>query len=88
MPAPYAALLDDLAVITDAIAAELGEGRAATAVRDRLIELGRATSRVERSSDLSAEVVLAQVRSLIADLLAVTGMDPLAATDQIPPIAS
>ncbi len=28
--------------------------------------------------------MLAQVRSLIADLLAVSGMDPLAATDQIP----
>jgi hypothetical protein len=39
---------------------------------------------VERTSDLSAEVVLAQIRSLLADLLAVSGMDPLAATDQIP----
>ncbi|MCW2868463.1 MAG: putative rane protein YgaE, family, partial [Marmoricola sp.] len=40
----------------------------------------------ERSADLSAEVVLAQARSLVADLLAVTGMEPLAATDQIPPL--
>jgi uncharacterized membrane protein YgaE (UPF0421/DUF939 family) len=84
IPASYAALLEDLAECADAISDELGAGRAATAVRDRLVALGRATSRVDRSSNLSAEVVLAQVRSLVADLLAVTGMDPLAATDQIP----
>lgn len=86
IPASYATLLEDLAECTDAISDELGEGRAATSVRDRLVALARATTEVERSSDLSAEVVLAQVRSLVADLLAVTGMDPLAATDQIPPL--
>jgi uncharacterized membrane protein YgaE (UPF0421/DUF939 family) len=86
IPPSYATLLDDLADCTDAIAEELGAGRAAVAVRDRLIALGRASARAERSSDLSAEVVLAQARSLVADLLAVSGMDPLAATDQIPPL--
>ena len=84
IPASYAALLEDLAGCSDAIADELSAGRIAAAVRDRLVALGRATARVERSSELSAEVVLAQTRSLIADLLAVSGMDPLAATDQIP----
>jgi uncharacterized membrane protein YgaE (UPF0421/DUF939 family) len=84
IPPSYAALLDDLANLTDAIADELRAGRAATAVRDRLVELGSETGHVERSRELSAEVILAQVRSLVADLLAVTGMDPLAATDQIP----
>ncbi len=87
IPPAYASLLDDLAEATDAIAAELSEGRAATAVRARLVALGRATSEAGRSRELSAEVVLAQVRSLIADLLAVSGMDPLTATDQIPPLA-
>jgi uncharacterized membrane protein YgaE (UPF0421/DUF939 family) len=86
IPPSYAALLDDLANLTDAIADELRAGRAATGVRDRLIELGKETVRVEHTRDLSAEVILAQVRSLIADLLAVSGMDPLAATDQIPPL--
>lgn len=87
IPAAYATLLEDLAQCTDAIAVELAADRAATAVRDRLVALGRASSLVERSSELSAEVVLAQVRSLVADLLAVSGMDPLVATDQIPPLA-
>jgi hypothetical protein len=87
IPPSYATLLRDLAEIADAVADELGSGRDATAVRDRLVALARETSDVERSRDLSAEVVLAQVRSLVADLLAVTGMDPLAATDRIPPIS-
>ncbi len=84
IPSSYAMLLEDLAGCADAISDELGAGRAATAVRDRLVRLGRATSHVEQTTDLSAEVILAQVRSLVADLLAVTGMDPLVATDQIP----
>ncbi len=88
IPPSYATLLGDLAELTDAIAEELAADRLAEAVRDRLIALGRASSTVERSSDLSAEVVLAQIRSLVADLLAVTGMDPLEATDQIPPIVA
>jgi uncharacterized membrane protein YgaE (UPF0421/DUF939 family) len=84
IPPSYATMLRDLADCADAVADELSAGRAATAVRDRLVTLGRATSHVEQTKDLSAEVILAQVRSLVADLLAVTGMDPLAATDQIP----
>jgi uncharacterized membrane protein YgaE (UPF0421/DUF939 family) len=86
IPASYAVMLEELAECAEDIADELSEGRSATAVRDRLAALGRSTSRMERSTDLSAEVVLAQVRSLVADLLAVTGMDPLAATDVIPPV--
>ena len=82
----YAGMLDDLARCADAMAVELSAGRAATAVRTSLVALGKETSRLERSSDLSAEVILAQARSLVADLLAVSGMDPLAATDQIPPL--
>ena len=88
IPTSYAGLLDDLAQATDAIAEELVADRVATAVRDQLVGIGRSTARVERSTDLSAEVVLAQIRSLVADLLAVSGMDPLAATDQIPPLVS
>jgi hypothetical protein len=87
IPPSYAALLEELADCADAIADELGAGRAATAVRDRLVAVGRATAHIERSRDLSSEVVLAQTRSLVADLLAVTGMDSLAAVDQIPPLA-
>ncbi len=85
VPASYGALMRDLAVLADRVAGELVAGRMATSVIDDLIALGRATATVERSHDLSAAVILAQVRSLIADLLALSGMDPLEATDAIPP---
>ena len=49
--------------------------------------LAEASSRVERTDELSAEVVLAQLRSIIADLLRITGMGSLEATDAIPPLA-
>ena len=87
IPASYAELVDSLAYATDEIASELKAGRMASAVQPLLLELGELSAHVERSQVLSAEVVLAQVRSLIADLLAITGMDPLAATDAIPRMA-
>jgi uncharacterized membrane protein YgaE (UPF0421/DUF939 family) len=84
VPASYGALLRDLAVLTERVADELVADRMATAVIDDIVALGRATATVEGSNDLSAEVILAQVRSIIADLLALCGMDPLEATDVIP----
>ena len=67
------------------MAVELRADRMAEIAREPLIALGRASAQLERTTVLSAEVVLASMRSLIADLLAVSGMDPLAATDEIPP---
>ena len=87
MPSAYATLSRDLATCADEVAEELASGRMAVAARDHLVMLGRASSTVVRTGDLSGEVVLAQVRSIIADLLAVSGMDPFEATDEIPPLA-
>jgi hypothetical protein len=86
IPPSYANLLDDLADATEAVADELAAGRMAEAARHRLVALGEATVHLERSPMLSAEVVLAQIRSLVADLLAVSGMDPLETTDLISPL--
>jgi uncharacterized membrane protein YgaE (UPF0421/DUF939 family) len=86
MPSQYVGLVRELAECVDEVADELEAGRMATAARDRLIALGRDSAHVARTPSLSADVVLAQVRSLIADLLAISGMDALAATDQIPPL--
>lgn len=87
IPAEYAVFLRELAQVTDQMADELKADRMASAVRPPLVELGRSSSALPRTSALSAEVVLAQMRSILADLLAVTGLDLLAATDQIPPLA-
>ena len=84
IPASYAHLLDEIAECADAIAEELAAGRQAESVRERLLLVGRDSAHLRRSTDLSAEVVLAQARSLVADLLAVSGLDPLEATDRIP----
>ena len=84
VPASYAELLRELADCSDAVAEELAAGRMPGAVRADLIALGRHTSDAERVHGLSAEVVLAQIRSIVADLLAVSGMDPVVATNQIP----
>ncbi|MGY2874580.1 uncharacterized membrane protein YgaE (UPF0421/DUF939 family) [Marmoricola sp. URHA0025 HA25] len=88
IPVEYAGFLRELAELTDRMADELGSDRMASAVLEPLVELGHRSSELPRTSVLSAEVVLAQMRSLLADLLAVTGLDPLAATDKIPPLAS
>ena len=85
VPASYAALLRDLADAADQVADELRADRLAVAARDALMAVGRASAEAERTDDLPVEVVLAQVRSLVVDLLQVTGMDTLAATDALPP---
>lgn len=84
VPASYAAVARDLAAIVDDIAAELEQGRQAESAIDPLLSLGQATASVERAGMLSSDVILAQLRSLVADLLALCGMDPLEATDSLP----
>ena len=74
MPASYATLLDDLADATDIVARVLGENSAAAMGQGGIVQVGRATARLERGS-LSVDVLLVQIRSLIVDLLQVTGMD-------------
>lgn len=85
VPPSYAALCDDLADATDDMAAALERDEMASGVRDRLLRIGHATAEVERTRALSSEVVLAQIRSLVVDLLQITGLDVIEATDAIPP---
>jgi uncharacterized membrane protein YgaE (UPF0421/DUF939 family) len=88
VPSGYPAICRDLADAIDAVAGRLrGDGRLAEE-QPRLIAVAESTSTAERSETLSAEVVLAQLRSLVADLLRLTGMDPLESTDAIPPLRS
>jgi uncharacterized membrane protein YgaE (UPF0421/DUF939 family) len=85
VPEGYAVLARDLADATDRVADELDANRLAVAARPALLAVGRGTGELERSAVLSADVVLAQLRSVVADLLVLTGMDPLEATDALPP---
>ena len=58
----------------------------AVAVQGRLVEIGEASARVPRSGVLNAEGVLLQLRSVIVDLLQLTGMGQFEATDALPPL--
>ena len=85
VPRAYAVLAHDLADAADQVAAELAENRMAVAAQAALLAVADATGQVERSEVLAAEAVLAQLRSVIVDLLMVTGMDQLESTDALPP---
>lgn len=86
VPPGYAVLCADLADLVDRLAEELRGDRHPEDLQAELVSLAEASSRVERTDELSAEVVLAQLRSIIADLLRITGMGSLEATDAIPPL--
>ena len=49
-----------------------------------MLAVGEATGQVDRAEELSAEAILAQLRSVVTDLLLLTGMEPLEATDSLP----
>ena len=85
VPPSYARLLDDLADAVDIVARVLGENAAAAQGRGGIIEVGRATARLERGS-LSVDVLLVQIRSLIVDQLQETGMDYEEAVAVVPSI--
>ncbi|HYO40407.1 MAG TPA: FUSC family protein [Nocardioidaceae bacterium] len=85
LPADYVLLCEQLADAVDELAGELTGNRTAEQARGTLLRVGTATAHVQRVADLSADVVLAQIRSIVVDLLQVTGMDVLEATDSLPP---
>jgi uncharacterized membrane protein YgaE (UPF0421/DUF939 family) len=85
VPASYSRLALDLAEAANLVADELAADRMATAARPALLEVGRATGQVERTDQLAAEVVLAQLRSVVVDLLLLTGLDQIESTDALPP---
>lgn len=87
LPEEYVDLLADLADATDHVAEALERNEMPAGAKDELVRLGERTSTVERTRELSAEVVLAQIRSIVVDLLQITGLDVLEATDAVPPPA-
>ena len=85
VPVSYASLTADLADAVDMIAAELMENHLAVAARVPLLRVAEDSGLLERSDLLVADAILAQLRSLIVDLLMVTGLEQLEATDAMPP---
>jgi uncharacterized membrane protein YgaE (UPF0421/DUF939 family) len=87
LPPAYAAAARELADQVDQVAGDLAAGREVDRSREGLRRFGEASALLPRSPGLSGEVVLAQLRSITADLLTCCGLDPVAATEAIPPLA-
>jgi uncharacterized membrane protein YgaE (UPF0421/DUF939 family) len=85
VPKSYSLLALDLADAADYVAEELRADRMAVAARDALVQVGEASGLVERADEMTAEVVLAQLRSVVVDLLLLTGLNSIEASDALPP---
>lgn len=85
VPPSYPRFCYALAEACELIADEMAENRSPAGARAALLELAEAIALLERTRALSVEVMLAQLRSLVADLLELTGMEPMAASAAIPP---
>ena len=84
VPAAYAEFCTDLARTTARVAAELRTQRTAEGVREELLDLGARSGCLERSDELAAEAILTQLRSIVLDLLMLTGMDSTSASEAMP----
>jgi uncharacterized membrane protein YgaE (UPF0421/DUF939 family) len=74
VPTAYVDLISSLAVVTAEIAEQLSQRHLAEGSRDALTAITRASSLVAGQPSLSAEVIRAQVRSAVLDLLMLTGL--------------
>ncbi|EWT00085.1 membrane protein [Intrasporangium oryzae NRRL B-24470] len=85
LPPGYRELLDDLADATDVIGRSLAENASPTVGRTPLLRVAAETGEVPRTASLATETVLAQIRSVVVDLLQVTGLDVDDAIAALPP---
>lgn len=84
VPLTYLVLMASVAETVDFMAGEMYDRRLPVAARERLLRLGQQSSQLKLAPSLSAVVILAQLRSLLCDLLELTGMDYADARDAIP----
>ncbi|MDF1489586.1 FUSC family protein [Tessaracoccus caeni] len=84
VPPEYLQLIDDLAQLTDECAAELFARRIPARMIEPLTELGRRCSEAPVYATISPTVLLAQVRSMVIDLLELCGLDPADAREAVP----
>ena len=84
VPVAYQELVRRLAEACRFIAHEFSEHRLPNAARDRLREIAEATSHLQLTHSISAVVILAQTRSMVTDLMELTGMEYVEARELIP----
>ncbi|HEY3535731.1 MAG TPA: FUSC family protein [Pedococcus sp.] len=84
VPAAYVALVQSLSDTTADMARELEARRSPTNSRAALARIGADSAEPVPGAGLSGEVVRAQVRSMVVDLLMLTGLGYEEARDQVP----
>lgn len=84
VPEGYRELMSSLAQTLRFMAAELNDRRMPVAARQQLADLAVATSHEKLIESISAVVVLAQLRSMLADLLQLTGLEYAEAREVVP----
>jgi uncharacterized membrane protein YgaE (UPF0421/DUF939 family) len=84
VPVAYQEVVRRLAEACRFIAHEFSEHRLPTAARDRLREIAEATPHLQLTHSLSAVVILAQTRSMVVDLMELTGLQYGEARELIP----
>jgi Predicted membrane protein len=75
LPPGYREVIDQLAEATDVIARALAENASPDIAQKAVLEVALATSHLPRTDNLVIETVLAQLRSVVVDLLQVTGLE-------------
>jgi uncharacterized membrane protein YgaE (UPF0421/DUF939 family) len=85
MPPDYLGLLDEIGAVTQDIADRLAANESPESMQRRLVGIAAATSTASEPLTLSAAVVLGQLRSLVVDLLELTGVAPAEAVAMVPP---
>ena len=84
VPKAYQDLIRWLAEASRLIAKELAEHRLPTAARDQLREIAETSAHLPLTESMSAVVILAQTRSMVADMMQLTGIEYADARELIP----
>ncbi|GAA1378527.1 hypothetical protein GCM10009638_20380 [Luteococcus sanguinis] len=84
VPEDYLALLPGLADVIDMCAQEMDARRTPERARSRMVFLAEQSAAVTMHGSLSAVVLLAQVRSMLTDLMELTGLDYADARELLP----
>jgi uncharacterized membrane protein YgaE (UPF0421/DUF939 family) len=84
VPVAYQDLVRQLAEACRFIAHEFSEHRLPTTAKDPLRAIAEATSHLHLTHSISAVVILAQARSMVADMMQLTGMEYADARELIP----
>jgi len=85
MPPDYLLILDQIAEVTEDVGARLAGNESPVGLQSRFIDIAEATSSASEPLTLSAAVVLGQIRSLLVDLLELTGASQPQAVALVPP---